>query len=264
MKFIVQNQLAFAYTGSKPIDPARPSIVFIHGAANDHSVWQLQSRYFAHHGYNALAVDLPGHGRSSGAIKPSIGDYADWLPGLLDAAGITSATLVGHSMGSLIAIETAMRYPARVAGLALLGISIPMPVADVLLHAARDDPATAFDMLNLWGHGPAAKMGKSPSPGLSLLGNYLRLLEDSPPGALYNDLKACNDYHPDAVALKQIVCPALLMVAARDQMTPAKAANATAALLKNARMVSIEGAGHAMMTEAPDPVLGHLKTFLTT
>jgi pimeloyl-ACP methyl ester carboxylesterase len=264
MNFIVQNQLAYAYTGGKLIDPARRSLVFIHGAANDHSVWQLQSRYFAHHGFNVLAVDLPAHGRSGGTIKPTIGDYAGWLPGLLDAAGITSATLVGHSMGSLIAIEAAMRYPARVAGLALLGISIPMPVTDVLLHAARDDPATAFDMLNLWGHGPLAKMGKSPSPGLSLLGNYLRLLEESPPGALYHDLKACSDYHPDAAALKQIACPALLMIAARDQMTPAKAAIATAALLKNARTVSIEGAGHAMMTEAPDAVLDHLKTFLTT
>ena len=263
MKFTVENHPVFAYTGSKPLDAAKPGIIFIHGVANDHSVWQLQSRYFAHHGFNALAIDLPGHGRSGGAPRGSIGECADWLAAFLDAAGMSDATLVGHSMGGLIAVETALRFPARVRQLALLGVCIPMPVAGVLLNAARDDPSSAFDMLNLWGHGPAAKMGKSPSPGLTLLGNYRRLLEQSRPGVLYSDLCACNGYSFEPAQRLAIACPTLSLIGLRDQMTAPKAARATAALIAGAKTVAID-AGHSMMAEAPDDVLAHLRSFISS
>ena len=42
--------------------------MFVHGAGMDHSVWPLQARHFAYRGWNALAVDLPGHGRSGGEL----------------------------------------------------------------------------------------------------------------------------------------------------------------------------------------------------
>ena len=263
MNFTVQSQSAFAYSGSKPLDAAKPGIVFIHGAANDHSVWQLQSRYFAHHGFNALAIDLPGHGRSGGDPMGSIGEYAGWLAAFLDAAGMSNATLVGHSMGALIAVETALRFPASVRQLALLGASIPMPVTAVLLNAAKDDLASAFDMLTLWCHGPAAKLGKSPSPGLTLLGNYRRLLEQSHPGVLYSDLRACNDYAFEPVQRQAIACPTLFLIGLHDQMTPPKTGRATAALIAGAKTVAID-AGHSMMAEAPDDVLAHLRSFISS
>ena len=68
----VQGVDAYCYTGGKAFNPAQPSAVFIHGAQNDHSVWILQTRYFAHHGFNVLALDLPGHGRSKGAALPGV------------------------------------------------------------------------------------------------------------------------------------------------------------------------------------------------
>ena len=259
MKFLVQNQPCYAYTGSKDFDPAKPSILFLHGAANDHSVWQLQARYFAYHGYNAIAVDLPGHGKSMGTAKPSIGDYAQWVIAFLDNANIRDAALVGHSMGSLIAIDTALRFPDRVSSLALLGASIPMQVSDTLLGAAKNDTETAFDMLNVWGHGPEAKIGRSPSPGMSLLGNYKRLLQQSAPGVLYGDLAACGAYTPEPASLGSIGCPALVLIGSRDQMTPAKAGKAVAGFLGNARTLTLENVGHSMMTEAPGAVLSALR-----
>jgi pimeloyl-ACP methyl ester carboxylesterase len=261
MKFLVQNQPCYAYTGTKPFDAAKPTILFLHGAANDHSVWQLQARYFAYHGYNAIAVDLPGHGKSAGEAKASIGDYARWVLAFLDNAVIPKAVLVGHSMGSLIALETAAQFPDRVEKIALVGASVPMPVSDVLLNAAKDDPETAYDMLNLWGHGPAAKLGRSPSPGMALLGNYRRLLAQSAPGLLYRDLKNCAEYQPSADALKRIAAPALILTGSRDQMTPPKAGAAVAKMLGNARVHALENTGHSMMTEAPDDVLDALKHF---
>ena len=100
MKFLVQQQPAYVYTGGKPFEPAKPSVVFIHGAANDHSVWTLQARYFAHHGWNALAVDLPGHGKSFGDAKISIAQYADWLVALLDNGAIGRTAPSGNAIGS--------------------------------------------------------------------------------------------------------------------------------------------------------------------
>jgi pimeloyl-ACP methyl ester carboxylesterase len=262
MNITVQNQPVYFYSGGKPLDAALPGIVFIHGAANDHSVWQLQSRYFAHHGFNALAIDLPGHGRSGGDPLDSIGEYAGWLGAFLGTAGMAHATLVGHSMGALIAVETALRFPARVNQLALLGVSIPMPVAAVLLTAAKDDPASAFDMVNLWGHGPAAKMGRSPSPGLNLMGDYRRLLDKSRPGALYRDLRACNDYAFEPAPHRAIACPTLVLIGLHDQMTPPKAGRAAAALIAGAKIATVE-AGHSMMAEAPDDTLAHLRSVIS-
>ena len=261
MQATVRGQLAYAYTGGKKIDAALPSIVFIHGAANDHSVWQLQSRHFANHGFNAIAVDLPGHGKSEGGACASVGDYAAWIAEFLSAAGAHSAILAGHSMGSLIAIECALRSPAIVAGLALLGVALPMPVAEPLLDAARSRPADAFDMLNLWGHGPAAKLGRSPIPGVSLVGNYRRLLEQSRAGVLLSDLTACNNYRPTVSDLQGISCPRLIAIGMRDQMTPPKAAEAAAAQMPGTRMACVENVGHASMQEAPEEILQLLRDF---
>src|SRR5471030_2767010 len=114
MQLTVNGIEAFAATGGQPFDPKLPAVVFLHGAGFDHSAWALHSRWFAHHGFGVLAPDLPGHGRSGGAPLPTIADMADWTAALLDAAGVAKAKLVGHSIGSLVALETAARHPARV------------------------------------------------------------------------------------------------------------------------------------------------------
>src|SRR6476661_3950074 len=111
MIYEIDGAPAYAYTGGKAFDARQPTIVFLHGAQNDHSVWALQSRYFAWHGWNVLAPDLPGHGLSGGEALSTVEDMADWILDLLDAAGARQALLVGHSMGSLIALETAHRAP---------------------------------------------------------------------------------------------------------------------------------------------------------
>ncbi len=262
MNFLVQQQPAYAYTGGKPFDAAKPSIVFIHGAANDHSVWTLQARYFAHHGFNALAVDLPGHGKTFAPAKRTVAQFADWVVNFLDNAGVERAHLVGHSMGSLIALDVASRHPQRVTRLALIGTSLPMPVADALLDAAQHRPAEAFDMLNIWGHAPSAKLGASPSPGTSLLMSYKRLLEQSRPGVLASDLIACQQFAMDEAAWRKIVAPTLVVSGTRDMMTLVKAGAAVAAGIVGAKLVALEGVGHAVMQEAPGELLGVLKGFV--
>jgi len=258
----VAGRRTYAYTGSRALARARPTIVFVHGAANDHSVWALQSRYFAHHGCNVLAVDLPGHGRSDGAPLASVEAIADWIAALLDAAGTEAATLVGHSLGSLAVLETAARHAQRVTRIALLGPSAPMPVADALLDAAKRDDHAAFEMINAWSFSPADQLGGNPWPGLWMTGNSMRLMERSKPGVLYADLAACRGYANGLDAAAKVRCPTLVIVGERDQMTPPRNAQALIAALADKRVVTIPGSGHSLMAEAPDAVLDALLAFL--
>ena len=212
MELTVNNARAYAYTGGKPFNPELPCVVFIHGAENDHSVWGLQSRWFAHHGFSVLAVDLPGHGRSDGPLLPSVEAQADWIVALLDTAGVKQAALVGHSMGSLISLDAASRYPERVAKIALVGTAVPMPVSEALLTAAREARPKAEGMVNVWSHGPRGALGGNTVPGLWLMGASMRLMERAAPEVLFNDLNACNAYQRGLEAAAAARCPALLVV----------------------------------------------------
>jgi pimeloyl-ACP methyl ester carboxylesterase len=265
MELDLNGQRAYAYTGGTPFDPALPGVVFIHGAQNDHSVWSLQSRWFAHHGFAVLAVDLPGHGRSGGAPLPSIDALADWIQLLLEkvGAGETAPTcLVGHSMGSLTALECAARHPARIARIALIGTAVPMPVSAALLNAARDNEAEAIDMINEWSHSPRASIGGNTVPGLWMMGTNRRLMQRQKPGILHTDLAACNAYTHGLDAAAMIACPALIVSGSRDLMTSPKAASKLTSAIRDARRVSLPGAGHALMAEQPDAVLDALRGFI--
>ena len=270
MQIEINGHTAYAYTGGKPFDAALPCVVFIHGAQNDHSVWGLQSRWFAHHGFAVLAVDLPGHGRSAGTPLATIADLADWVEMLLEKVGAgdtancaaKNVSLVGHSMGSLAALECASRHPARIARVALVGTAVPMPVSDALLGAAKDKEAKAIGMINTWSHSPRGTIGGNTVPGMWMLGASRRLMERQRPGLLHNDLAACNAYTHGMDAAAALGCPALIISGNRDMMTHPKAAAKLAGVIKDARSVSLDGAGHALMAEQPDAVLDALRGFI--
>jgi pimeloyl-ACP methyl ester carboxylesterase len=262
MVFDVAVGRIYAYTGARALAPEQPTVVFVHGAANDHSVWALQSRYFAHHGRNVLAVDLPGHGRSGGEALPSVEAIADWIPTLLDGAGVRAAALVGHSLGSLAALECAARHPGRVAKVALLGPAVPMAVSDVLLDAAKRDDHVAYELINGWSYSAGKQLGGNRIPGIWMTGNSMRLLERTRRGVLYTDLLACHGYVAGLDAAARIACPALAILGARDLMAPPKNSQALVAALRDPRVVMLPECGHAMMAEQPDAVLDALRGFL--
>ena len=262
MDLRVAAQAAYAYTGGKAFDPKLPAVVFIHGGELDHSVWILQSRYLAHHGYAVLAVDLPGHGRSGGAPLASIEAMADWIVALLDAAGVGSAALVGHSMGSLVALECAARYPKRVSRIALVGTAFPMRVSPDLLDAARSRESEGQRMINVWSHASAAQYPGNPGPGFWVPGGNLRLMQRQKPGVLHADFAACNGYQDGFERAKQAKCPALFLLGRLDAMTPARAGRDLAGAVANSVVKTLDGAGHNLMGEKPDEVLDCLIEFL--
>jgi pimeloyl-ACP methyl ester carboxylesterase len=262
MNLAIDGKQVFAYTAAHQIDAAKPSVVFVHGAGLDHSWFALQSRYFGYHGRNVLAVDLPGHGRSEGPPLESVEQIADWIVALLDGAGLARASIVGHSLGALAALECAARHPARVHSIALLGVAYPMKVTDAFLEAARRNEQAAYDMDTVWAHAPRVPLAGNPNPGMWMYGDSLARLARLAPGVLYASLKACNDYAAGFESARKVKCPALLLLGRRDVMTPPKTAAALAQAIAGSRTVQIGSSGHSLMAEAPDAVLDALIDFL--
>lgn len=265
MKLMVSGREAYAYTGGKPFDPALPCVVFIHGALHDHSVWTLLARWCAHHGFAVLAVDHPGHGRSAGPALDSVEALADWALALLDAAGVSQAAFVGHSMGSLIALEAAARAAARVTRLVLVSVAYPMKVSDALLSTGRDAPLRAIDSVNTFSHSTLAAKPAFPGPGAWLHGGNRALMRRMQASSTHenlflNDFRLCDRYANGMQAAAKVTCPVTFVLAERDQMTNPKAAQELAQALK-AKVVTLPG-GHALMQEAPDALLNAVRSAL--
>ncbi|WP_353189641.1 alpha/beta hydrolase [Pandoraea pnomenusa] len=269
MNFDIDGNNVYAYTAGKAIHPAQPTVVFLHGAQHDHSVWGLQSRYLANHGINVLALDLPGHHRSTGAPLKTIGEMADCVVAVLDAAGVRDAAWVGHSMGSLIALDAAARHPERVTRIALVGTAYPMKVSDVLLEAAAEREPEAIALVNAWSHSTLAAKPSAPCPGFWTWGGNQRLMERvaqrNPAKVFLTDFEACNRYDQGDEAATRVTCPVLAVLGRRDQMTPPRAAQGLLDTLRTAGApvtVTVVDAGHAIMTEQPDALLDALKQFM--
>jgi pimeloyl-ACP methyl ester carboxylesterase len=259
MNLTVNGKDVFAATGGREYDKSLPTVVLIHGAGFDHSAWALHSRWFAHHGFAVLVPDLPGHGRSKGPALKTIAEMADWTAALLEAAGAMKAHLIGHSMGSLIALETAARHPAKVSALGLIGTAATMTVGPDLLKAAEANEHDAIDMVSIWGLGFDAEIGGSLAPGMWMHGSAQRVLQHCAPGVLFSDLSACNSYQDALTASAKVTVPTTLVLGEKDMMTPAKAGKALASAIPHARTVVLSGAGHMMMAERPDELLAALK-----
>lgn len=269
MKLSVNDCEAFAYTGGKAFDTSLPTIVFIHGAMHDHSVWGLQTRALAHQGFGVLAVDLPGHGRSVGPAPASVEAAARWVADLIAAAGVQRAALVGHSLGSLIALEAAALLGERATHLVLVASTFPMKVSPVLLSTALEQPLKAIDMVNALSYSTLAAKPSAPAPGFWLHGAnraLMRRLQAAYAAGghcnlFHHDFQMCDGYTAGLESAGRVRCPSRLILGRSDQMTPARTSAALASALR-AESITLP-AGHSLMGEAPDGVLNDIRSFLT-
>jgi pimeloyl-ACP methyl ester carboxylesterase len=266
MYVTVNSHNSFCYTGGKPFDTAKPTVVFVHGVLNDHSVWILQSRYLANHGWNVLAVDLPGHCKSAGEPPASVEDAARFVIALLDTLAIPKAALVGHSFGSLIALEAAAQAPNRISQLVLVGVAFPMKVSPALLDASLNQPEKALEMVNVFSRSTLAPPPSVLGPGTWVYGASMalgrRVLASNTKTNLFHaGFKACDSYANGEAAMAQVECPTLFVLGAADMMTPPKAAHGLLAKARSARLVTLPG-GHHQMSETPEQLLEALKGFL--
>ena len=262
----VNGHETFCYTGGKPFDASKPTVVFLHGVLNDHSVWILQSRSFAHHGWNVLAPDLPGHCRSAGDPPRTVEEAAAFVIALLDAAGVKQAALVGHSFGSLAALQAAANAPDRVSHLALVGTASPMKVSPALLDTSLNAPMQAIAMVNVFSHSMLAPPPSALGPGTWLYGSSKALMKrvlasNSEVNLFHRGFKACDDYRGGEAAMEKVRCPVLFILGTNDSMALPKMAQPLLDKAPLAKVVMVE-AGHQMMAEAPEAVLAALVDFL--
>ena len=274
MNIEVNGHTLYAYTGGKPFNPAQPTLVFIHGVLNDHSVWILQSRFFAHHGWNVLAIDQPGHGRSGGTAPKSVADVSTAVLGMLDALGVQQAALAGHSFGSLVALHTAAHLsktaPDRVSHLVMVGTAFPMRVSPALLDASLNQPEKAIAMVNVFSHSTLSPPPSALGPGTWLYGGSAALMRrvlasNTAENVFHTGFSACDSYADGEIDMAAVRCPVAFILGERDQMTPPKAAQS---LVKGARAtgqpvsVATLPAGHSLMTEDPEGTLAAMRAFL--
>ncbi len=270
MKYTINHAETYCYTGGKPFDAAKPTVVFIHGVLNDHSVWILQSRYLANHGYNVLAVDLPGHCRSAGEAPSTVEEAADFIATLLDAAGVEKAALVGHSWGSLIALEAASRLKERVTHLVLVGTAFPMKVSPILIETSLSDPMKALGMINVFSRSTLAAPPSALGPGTWVFGASLALgkrvlASNAKVNVFHRGFVACDRYANGEQAISDVTCPVLFVLGAQDQMTMAKAAQPLISKAKatgKSVQITMLPVGHHQMTETPDATLFAIRDFL--
>ncbi len=260
---------AYAYTGGKAFDASKPTLVFIHGVLNDHSVWILQTRYLAHHGFNVLAVDLPGHGRSGGDAPKSVEEAAQFIEALLDTAGIKQAGLVGHSWGSLIALETAARLKDRITRIALVGTAFPMKVSPALIEASLNEPMKALQMVNVFSRATLSAPPSALGPGTWVYGASMALgrrvlASNTQVNIFHRGFVACDSYSNGLEAMAAVTCPVLFILGESDQMTPPRAAKGlidqAKAHDKTFTVVKVP-MGHHQMSESPEETLNALKSF---
>lgn len=270
MELFVNGHKTYCYTGGKAFDASKPTVVMIHGVLHDHSVWILQSRYLANHGWNVLAVDLPGHARSAGEAPDSVEAGAAFVSALLDAAGIERAALVGHSWGSLISLEAAARLGDRITHLVLVGTAFPMKVSAALLDASLNDPEKAIHMINVFSRSTLAPVPSALGPGTWIWGSSVALnrrvlASNTAVNIFHRGFKACDSYANGENAIAQVTCPILFVLGAVDQMTQPRAAQSliagARAAGKTVRIANVP-VGHHQMTESPDATLFAIRDFL--
>ncbi len=256
---------------AQPSIPGRPCLIFIHGAQNDHSVWAQIVPAMSLSGYRVALPDLPGHGESEGPPLATVEGLADWLGAFIQkvAAGDTAPdqhpvkfTLIGHSMGSLVALECAARFQAFIASVVLVCTAIPMKVSPTLLALAESDEAAAITQVNLWSHAPPPPTAEAQRLRDELMTESRQVMARQKAGVLHTDLSACNDYQNGLTTAAAVHCPTLVIAGSRDLMTPPKFTGDLLAALPNAQLHTIEDAGHAMMSESPAALISALTRFL--
>jgi pimeloyl-ACP methyl ester carboxylesterase len=266
MNFTVNGHTTYCYTGGKALDATKPTAIFIHGVLNDHSVWILQTRYLANHGWNVLAVDLPGHCRSAGDPPTTVEAAADFVLALMDAASLEKAALIGHSFGSLIAMEAASRAPQRVSHLVLVGTAFPMKVSPALIEASLNAPMKALEMVNIFSRSTLAPPPSAMGPGTWVYGASMALgrrvlASNTKTNLFHTGFKACDSYTGGDEAIAKVTCPVLFVLGEVDQMTTPKAAQGLIGKAQHAQVVYLPG-GHHQMNETPEPMLQALIQFL--
>ncbi len=227
--------------------------IFLHGIGGNRTNWSEQLPVFGRH-FHAIAWDARGYGDSDdyeGALD--FGDFAADLTRVVDHFGAPRAHLIGLSMGGVIALDFAERFPERVATLTLCD---SMPGFGHLSEAQRAEFIRLRQEPLLAGGEPREMapavartlVSKHPRPGVfeRLVASMSALHKQS-----YLKTIAASVNYPRRFDLESIAAPVHLVVGDEDRLTPPAVAREMARRIPGARLSTIEGAGHLSNMEQP-------------
>ncbi len=230
-----------------------PSLLFIHGAGGDSSVWENQTVSLRGK-HLAYPVELPGHGRSSGPGEESISAYADGVRGFMESALPPHEWVVaGHSMGGAVALQLALERPSNLKGIILVGTGAKLGVLPVIFRLIQDDPEVFFKTID--------QVAYSPSTPEAIREKVSRPIRKCPPQVILGDFKACNTFDVRA-RLKDIHLPVLILCGEQDKLTPVKYSTFLHENLSGSRLHIIPQAGHMVMCEKPEVTNAAIERFL--
>jgi len=218
--------------------------LLVHAAGSNAGMWQRQFAAAAEE-HSVVALDFPGHGRSSGVEGlPTIDAYAESLVHFADAVRLRPFVLVGRSMGGAVAMTVAARHPERLAGLVLVCTGARFPLEPAHLTTLRDV---------VRGRLPQQFTTEtfSPSTPVALMREAWMQQVKTDPRVRYADLLACQAFDGDAL-LPRIRTPTLVVAGADDQVTPPALSEELARGIAGARLEIVSEAGHQAPLEQAD------------
>jgi pimeloyl-ACP methyl ester carboxylesterase len=230
------------------------SLIFIHGSGSDHSGWVQQYSHLHKH-YNIVAVDLPGHGASSGDGENTVENYCLWVKKILDNLKPKKPILIGHSLGAAISLRFALDHSQDIAGIVPVGGGTKMPVNPDLLAGLKTSPALAIELISKF------SLAKENRP--KLFEPLKNSLAKANLDVLYGDLSACAklDLRED---INKINLPTLVICGEQDKMTPADLSRQIASAITGAQLRLIAGAGHMVMLEKPEDFNAAISKFASS
>lgn len=247
----ISNRVIAYRRYGRDVDPARPAVLLLHGAGGNHLVWPAQVRRMAQ--TCVVAIDLPGHGESSLPACATIGTFSEVLNDVVHALELDRFVLAGHSMGGAIALDYALAYPQRLAGLVLIGAGAQMPVSAKLMETVRDDFAAATEMIVRYSYRRSVSAEE-----FSL---YLTHVRQGSPAVLYEDLLACAAFDVTE-SVGRLAVPTQIFCGQEDRMTPVALSEALHAAIRTSELTIVPAAGHNVMVEHPALVADQMTGFI--
>ncbi|MBI3548200.1 MAG: alpha/beta hydrolase [Elusimicrobia bacterium] len=261
--------------------PEGPPVLFIHGMGAWSELWRETMRPAALAGYRCLAIDVPPFGYSQRPADASYGrrSQAKRILGVLDALGVTSAVLVGHSFGAGPTVEAAMMAPERVSRLVLadaaLGLGAPATAASPVASGVLGVPLLRQALIASTAGNPwltRRLLLKFVAKPEAVTDARVTLLQQ--PMAVRGSARALSDWlraflttndpamSADRANYAALTMPTLLIWGDADTVTPLSQGEELARLIRGATLQRMPGVGHMPQIEDPPAFQRSLLAFL--
>lgn len=240
-------------TGTLVLDREKPTIVFIHGSGGSSALWENQVDALKTH-VNTIAIDLPGHGKSTGPGLDRVEDYCAAVVDFIETAGIPTPIPCGLSIGGAIVLQLILEHKTRFKAAILVNTGARLRVMPVLFDLIKKDYEGYLKTIPVY----AASGKTDPRKLASLMADSAKCHPD----VAYGDFKACDRFNVTE-KISAVTTPVLILTAEDDKLTPPKYGLYLKEQIKNSSIINLKNAGHLSPLEQPEEfnmaIIGYLK-----